>query len=696
MLLVSIWKPWHPSSGSNSKSRRGKNWSNRSRGKLRARFERLEDRALLSAVAGDFNGDGIADLAIGNPDATVSGHTLAGSVQILYGTVPTAFANSDGTRNSGLNGLTAKNNLLITKSSAGLNSSPAANDRFGAALAVGDFNGDGVADLAVGVPGQTVGGAAGAGAVYILFGSRTTGLKTTAAQLWTQNSSGILGMSEAGDHFGSALAAGDFNNDHHIDLAIGVPNEGAGATSDVGAVNVVYGAVGGLKAKGNQMFSSLNGTAAGDLLGFALTVGDFNADGSRDLAIGSPGRAVGGLAAAGAVNVLYGSRSGLQTSNMQLWTVGAGGVQGTATAAGQFGFALSAGDFNDDSRSDLAIGAPGENVGSTTNAGAVHVLMGSSARLTSTNSQLWNENNTGVTGSAATTGDRFGAAVAVGNLNSDRLGDLAIGAPGETVSSDASAGNVTVLYGAATSATQQFTGLGPANSQTWDQSKLTSTGDSPAANAEFGNALAIGDFNGDKIGDLASEIPGDANNQSQAGSASIIFGTSTGLNAGGTGNNETTQVWIPAQKQVFPDTTAQRAFNDPAAAAKNLTAGKAFLATNKTKPGVITLADGVQYKVLTSNPAGAVPTDSNMVTVNYTGTLIDGTVFDSSASHGGPQTFAVTGVVPGFAEALKHMHVGDHITVYIPSSLGYGTSGQYPTIPPNSVIIFDLQLLSIS
>ena len=125
----------------------------------------------------------------------------------------------------------------------------------------------------------------------------------------------------------------------------------------------------GLKAKSNQMFSSLNGTAAGDLLGFALTVGDFNADGLRDLAIGSPGRTVGGLAAAGAVNVLYGTRSGLQTNNMQLWTVGSGGVQGTSTAAGQFGFALAAGDFNDDSRSDLAIGAPGENVGSTTNAG---------------------------------------------------------------------------------------------------------------------------------------------------------------------------------------------------------------------------------------------------------------------------------------------------------------------------------------
>src|SRR6185437_1420579 len=138
MLLVSIWKPWRQGTGSNAKSRRGKGTPNHDRRRARflARFEHLEDRALLTSVAGDFNGDGIADLAIGNPGATVAGHTSAGSVQILYGTVPTASANSDGTRNAGLNGITAKNNLLITKSSAGLNSSPVANDRFGAGLAV--------------------------------------------------------------------------------------------------------------------------------------------------------------------------------------------------------------------------------------------------------------------------------------------------------------------------------------------------------------------------------------------------------------------------------------------------------------------------------------------------------------------------------------------------------------------------------
>ena len=105
-------------------------------------------------------------------------------------------------------------------------------------------------------------------------------------------------------------------------------------------------------------------------------MGDFNADGFRDLAIALPGRTASGNIAAGAVNVLYGTRGGLLTKNMQLWTAGSGGVLGTSNNAAQSGAALAVGDFNDDSRErDLAIGAPGENItanGSTVAAGAVH------------------------------------------------------------------------------------------------------------------------------------------------------------------------------------------------------------------------------------------------------------------------------------------------------------------------------------
>ncbi|HEY2882594.1 MAG TPA: FKBP-type peptidyl-prolyl cis-trans isomerase [Pirellulales bacterium] len=651
-----------------------------------ARFERLEDRALLTSVAGDFNGDGIADLAIGNPNATVSGASLAGSVQIIYGTVPSAFGNSDNSRNAGLTGLSTNKNLLISKANTGFSSTPKAGEQFGAGLAAADFNGDGIADLAIGVPGQNVGGASGAGAVYIVFGSRGAGIKTAGAKLWTQNSIGIQGTAESGDRFGSSLAAGDFNDDHRMDLAVGVPDEAVGSIQDAGAVNVIYGAPGGLAQRNNQLFAGLNsGAADGDILGTALAAGDFNADGFRDLAIGAPGRTTSGnLIAAGAVDVLYGTRSGLQTRNMQIWTVGSGGVQGTANAAGQFGASLAAGDFNDDSRSDLAIGAPGENItpgaGGTVAAGAVHVLFGSSSRLTSTSNQVWSETTTGITNSAPSAGDQFGASVAVGKLNGDRNDDLAIGAPGAATAADtannipsvSNAGTVSVLYSAGS------TGLGTTGAQIWNQNTAgivggASDGTGAATGERFGANLALGDFNGDRISDLAAEAPGETLNNGVAGSANVIFGSAGGLTAGGSGT-ETNQFWLPT----------------------NVQSPESFLATNKTKPGIVTLPDGLQYQIITKGK-GAVPTLASQYTVNYTGMLTDGTVFDSSAAHGGPATFGISGLIPGFSEALSLMQVGDHWKVFIPSNLAYGAGGNSGAgIGPNAVLIFDLEVLSIS
>ena len=705
---VSFWKPFLNQFARSLSSSRRRNFSpndGTTRRSFKARIEPLEVRTLLTSVTGDFNGDGIADVAIGMPSQTVNGLSNAGQVQILYGSQRTSSSG-----NPGLNGLTTVNNLLISQATSGLKSAAQANAQFGASLTVGDFNRDGVMDLAIGTPGENVNGVTGAGAVFILFGSKVGGLKTTGVQMITEKS--LNRPAAAGDHFGSALAAGDFNNDRFIDLAVGIPNKKAGSFANAGAVSVIYGAFGGLSPANNQVWDQTllkAGTVgAGDKFGSSLAVGDFNADGFRDLAVGAPGQTVGGNANAGAVNVIYGHATALNQLNNQFWTAGANGVLGNSNAGAQFGFSLATGDFNDDIRSDLVIGAPGEDIvavgsaAAVSNAGAVHVLMGSSARLTSTNNQLWNENNTGITGSAAASGNGFGAAVASGLMNSDRLGDLAIGVPGATVSGNSGAGSVTVLYGAAASTTQRFAGLGTVNAQSWDQSMLTSTGDSPAANELFGSSVAIGDFNGDHIGDLVSETPGESHNNNQPGSASIIFGTSSGLNAGGTGTAETTQVWIPTFKQIFPDPTREQQFNNPITAAQNLKNGNAFLAANKTKPGVITTADGLQYKIISNpTPNAAAPTDSSTVHVIYTGTLLNGTVFDASSQHPdsgttNQSTFPVTMVVPGFAEMLKLMHVGEHVTVYIPSNLAYGTQGNSPTIPPNSVIIFDLTLVSNS
>jgi len=288
-------------------------------------------------------------------------------------------------------------------------------------------------------------------------------------------------------------------------------------------------------------------------------------------------------------------------------------------------------------------------------------------------------------------------------MNGDRLWDLAIGAPGASVNTGttatpnlvASAGNVQVLYGAPASQSQQIAGLGPTGSQAWNQNVLKSNGDDAEANEKFGSALTIGDFNGDHIADLAVQTPAESFNDSNDGTANIIFAASNGLNVGGTGNLTPHQIWLSSSTQMFPDPARQRLLNDPTQPAKNLQAGKDFLAANKVKPGVITLADGLQYKVISSNPGGAQPTDNNSVTVDYTGSLIDGTIFDTSSRHPTNNSFNVTGVVPGFAEALKLMHVGDHIIVYIPANLGYGANGSPPGVPANSVLIFDLHLISI-
>jgi FKBP-type peptidyl-prolyl cis-trans isomerase FklB len=124
---------------------------------------------------------------------------------------------------------------------------------------------------------------------------------------------------------------------------------------------------------------------------------------------------------------------------------------------------------------------------------------------------------------------------------------------------------------------------------------------------------------------------------------------------------------------------------------KNKTEGDAFLAANKSKDGVQSLPDGLQYVVLT-NGTGAIPTAKDTVTVNYRGTLLDGTEFDSSYKRGQPAQFPVTGVIRGWTEALQKMPVGSKWKLFIPSELAYGEQGNH-NIAPNSTLIFEVELL---
>jgi FKBP-type peptidyl-prolyl cis-trans isomerase FklB len=142
------------------------------------------------------------------------------------------------------------------------------------------------------------------------------------------------------------------------------------------------------------------------------------------------------------------------------------------------------------------------------------------------------------------------------------------------------------------------------------------------------------------------------------------------------------------------DMMAQRDAKNKAEGEKNLKAGDEFLAANAKKDGVKTTASGLQYKVIKSG-TGETPKLTDTVKVHYHGTLIDGTVFDSSVQRGEPITFPVSGVIPGWTEALQLMKVGDKWQLFIPTKLAYGERSPTPKIPSDSVLIFEVELLGI-
>ena len=240
-----------------------------------------------------------------------------------------------------------------------------------------DFDGDGYADLAVGVPGEDIGSRASkhdAGAVQVLYGSSSG--PTARDQRWHQDSKGIKGAAEWGDRFGSVLASGDFDADGHADLAVGVPGEGVGTASYAGVVQVLYGGSKGLTAR-DQLWRQGKGGVPGTPqssygFGSSLAVGDFDGDGYEDLAIAT---GVSGLGAARSVKghlmVLRGSPSGLASTGLQSWSVDTPGLKLPAVCAtklegseidtcsiGAFARSLAAGDVNGDGRDDLAFLAP--------------------------------------------------------------------------------------------------------------------------------------------------------------------------------------------------------------------------------------------------------------------------------------------------------------------------------------------------
>jgi hypothetical protein len=474
--------------------------------------------AAAAQAYGDFNNDGFDDLAVGVAFENVGAVSDAGGVNVLYGTA---------------GGISSSNDQFWTQNSAGIENSADPGDVFGWAVAAGDFDGDGFDDLAVGIPGEDVGGDLVAGAVAVIYGSGS-GLSSAGDQFWTQGNAAIEDDEDSFDNFGRSLAVGDFDNDGFDDLAIGVPFESVGMIEDAGVVNVIYGSNSGLTGNGDQLWhqnsAGINDSAEdSDFFGSSLAAGDFDSDGFDDLAVGVPAEDIGTSSPAddcGAVNVIYGGNSGLTSTGDQIWHQGRPGIEDDEETFDQYGHSLASGDFDNDGFDDLAVGIPAEESGAIEDEGAVNVIYGTNAGLSSVGNQLWSQDSSGIADIGEEL-DSFGQSVAAGDFDGDGFDDLAIGVL-EHVGTKGLAGAVNVLYGSGS-------GITASGDQIWHQD-IAGVEDSAETSDQLGFSVATGDFNNDGRSDLAAGIPfedvgaGPINN---AGAVHVFYGSASGLSANG-------------------------------------------------------------------------------------------------------------------------------------------------------------------
>jgi hypothetical protein len=435
---------------------------------------------------------------------------------------------------------------IFRQGANGLTGTAATNDYFGNTMAVGNFNGDGYMDLAIGTPYDN-----GWGSVTVLWGT-SGGLVVTAHQYITQTLLSINGgdeLSEAGDSFGGALCAGDFDGDGFDDLAISAQFEkfgsGVGAIPNAGMMSVVYGSELGLDLERREFWHQdtpgLEGSVeANDTFGGACAAGDFNNDGRDDLAIGITGENTN----AGEVQLLYGGSGGISTSGDKLLRQGETpvgqsviiGLEGTSMITDhaeprdneRFGYVLAVGKFDGDAYDDLVIGVPFDEFAqgiSLIIAGGFHIAFGSSSGIAEANNLYFNEGTVGFPDSWEAS-DQLGISLAVGRFNLDAYDDLVVGAPGEAAGAATNAGIAVALFGSAAKATVGAGG--------YQELKQGNDGleDAQELNDKFGQTMVAGRYpEGSSELDYViigavGETVGAIN---KAGSLNAIYATPTGL-----------------------------------------------------------------------------------------------------------------------------------------------------------------------
>jgi hypothetical protein len=445
-----------------------------------------------------------------------------------------------------------------------------------------DFNGDGFADLAVGVPGESVPvgdrDIAAAGAVHVIYGSKTglNGETPLDDEIWHQNRFGGFVAPERGDSFGYALAAADFNYDGFDDLAIGVPGEDVRyqrkILEDAGEVDLLRGSPTGLVGANVALHQGtppvFSVPQKGDYFGFSLAAGDLGSLFYEDLVIGVPGEdwtdPYGGRGYrtkdAGAVQVLFGKGGHEKPppreqwehyffpQPSQYWTQEMGADvyssrvvrhrlrADRAEPSDQFGFSVLVADLGWGKEGDLVVGVPYEDVGEMTDAGAVHVIYARKTAYASIpepvveRSQFWHQTNRiPGNGGKLERGDHFGWALAAADFGrGPKKCDLAVGVPDEDLGNHPGAGAVNVVYGSGA-------GITVRRPQFWHQGSAGIRG-RPETFDHFGYALTAGDFGFGLPADLVVGVPQEdierlGEDAEAAGAVNILIGTRDGLSA---------------------------------------------------------------------------------------------------------------------------------------------------------------------
>jgi hypothetical protein len=319
-----------------------------------------QDEFGFAMAAGDFNGDGFDDLAVGIPGDLAN----KGMVTVAHGAG---------------GGLIPFSGFVMQQGLQGLPDTPEFDEEFGYALAAADFNDDGFDDLAIGVPSED-----DVGAVLVVFGSPNSLIFANHEYFSLFD---LGGVHQPGSRFGSVLAPGDWNGDGVADLAIGAPlYDGANGLTDLGLVTAIYGTTGGFLPFPGFVHmseaSTINGSIeSGDRFGSALAAGDFDDDGVDDLAIGIPGDNYNvQVIDAGAVAVVLGRHLQFLPGASRFLAPGMFPqrlIPDVPQGAPGYGSALAAGDFDGNGFSDLAIGAPRRDIVNVTgDVGGVAVLFG--------------------------------------------------------------------------------------------------------------------------------------------------------------------------------------------------------------------------------------------------------------------------------------------------------------------------------